>query len=419
MAAAEVGPRILEHLLGRREEMTRLLARLVEAESPSLDLATQARPQAILRAELERLGYVVRRVPGTLSGGHLLAIPHARRKRAPLQMLIGHCDTVWPVGTLATMPVRLRDGRLYGPGAYDMKGGLVNIVFALRALQALEVEPPVVPLVFVNSDEEVGSHDSASHIRRLARISERVWVLEPALGPLGKLKTARKGNGFFEVRVMGRAAHAGLEPEKGASAILELSMVIQRLFALNDPERGITVNVGTIDGGLRTNIVAPESRATVDVRVATRQDAEWLEEQILALQATTPGTELIVTGAMNRPPMEKTPANRILWDLARETGRSLGLDLEDGRSGGGSDGNITSLFAPTLDGLGPVGDGAHAAHEHVLVGSLPERAALLAALVAAPSIGDLARSARSQEPSEADALLRAATQGGESRGPRY
>lgn len=418
MAAPDAGPRFLEHLLGRQGEMIRLLSRLVEAESPSLDPLTQTGPQGILRAEFERLGFVVRHVPGQTSGGQLLAIPHARPKRAPLQLLIGHCDTVWPLGTLASMPVRLREGRLYGPGAYDMKGGLVNIVFALRALQALNVQPRVVPIVFVNSDEELGSHDSAPHIRRLARVVERVWVLEPALGPLGKLKTARKGNGFFEVRVIGRAAHAGLEPEKGASAILELSLVIQRLFALNDPERGITVNVGTIDGGLRTNIIAPESRATVDVRVATSEDATWLESQILSLQATTPGTELVVTGAMNRPPMEKTAANVILWDLAREQGRSLGLELEDGRSGGGSDGNITSLYTPTLDGLGPVGDGAHASHEHVLVDSLPRRAALLATLLAAPSIADQARESGVRDPDQAGALLRGAGGGGRARGPR-
>ncbi len=399
--------------------MARLLKRLVEAESPSLEPESQAGPQAILRGELERLGYVVRYISGNYSGGQLLAIPHGRMKRRPLQLSIGHCDTVWPVGTLEQMPVRLRDGKLYGPGSYDMKGGLVNVVFAVKALQSLGLEPEVVPIVFVNSDEEIGSHDSAPHIERLARVVERVFVLEPAFGPGGRLKTARKGNGAFQVRVVGRAAHAGVEPQRGASAILELSMVIQRLFALNDPERGVTVNVGTIDGGLRTNIVAPESQATVDVRVASLDDARRLEQEMRALEATTPGTALIVTGGMNRPPMEKTPGNQLLWDIARELGRGIGLELEEGISGGGSDGNLTSLFAPTLDGLGPMGDGAHAAHEHVLLSSMPERSALLALLMLTPSIADHPANSGRIACDEVEALLKGVSSAGEDAGPTY
>jgi len=255
-----IGPRILEHLQGREREMVRLLSRLAEAESPSLDPGTQAAPQAILRLELERLGFVVRSIPGKESGGQLLAIPHERPKGDSIQLMVGHCDTVWKVGTLGHMPVIEKEGRLYGPGTYDMKGGLVNIVFALRALQTLGLQPEVTPIVLINSDEEIGSCDSMRHIKRLAKASERVFILEPALGHVGKLKTARKGNGFFKIQVLGRAAHAGLEPERGASAILELSMLVQRLFALNDAERGISVNVGTIDGGLRTNIVADRGR---------------------------------------------------------------------------------------------------------------------------------------------------------------
>jgi glutamate carboxypeptidase len=307
------------------------------------------------------------------------------------------------------MPVIEKGDRLYGPGTYDMKGGLVNILFALRALQTLGLKAEVTPIVLINSDEEIGSCDSMRHIKRLAKVSERVFVLEPALGPAGKLKTARKGNGFFEIRVLGRAAHAGLEPERGASAILELSMVIQRLFALNDAERGITVNVGTIDGGLRTNIVAPESRATVDIRVLTIADARRIEAEVLSLEATTPGTELVITGTMNRPPMERTPGNQHLWKLAEAAGKRLGLDLQQGTSGGGSDGNVTSLFTPTLDGLGPMGDGAHASHEHVVVRSLPERAALLAMLLLEPSMAEVAR-ANHGNPArdEAEALLKGA-----------
>lgn len=416
--SAEAGHRILEHLRSREREMVGLLRRLVQAESPSLDPRSQAGPQSILRLELERLGFAVRTIPGRVSGGQLLAVPRGRPRSGTVQLVIGHSDTVWEVGTLDTMPVIEKDGRLYGPGAYDMKGGLVNVLFALQAMRKLGLEAEVPPVVLINSDEEIGSCDSIRHIKRLARLAERVFVLEPALGPAGKLKTARKGNGFFEIRVLGRAAHAGLEPERGASAILELSMVIQRLFALNDPERGITVNVGTIDGGLRTNIVAPESRATVDVRVLTIDDARKVEAEILSLEATTPGTELVVSGTMNRPPMERTPGNQHLWKVALRAGEELGLELQQGTSGGGSDGNITSLFAPTLDGLGPIGDGAHASHEHVITGSLPERAALLAMLLLEPSMADVAR-ANDGNPAREDAedLLRGA--GGRlHRGPR-
>lgn len=398
--------------------MVRLLGRLAEAESPSLDPGSQSGPQGILRLELERLGFRVRAIRGVDSGGQLLAVPRARPERCGVQVMIGHSDTVWDVGTLDAMPVIERSGRLYGPGTYDMKGGLVNIVFALDALQALGLDPPVTPVVLVNSDEEIGSPDSMRHIKRLAKVAERVFVLEPALGPAGKLKTARKGNGFFEIRVLGRAAHAGLEPERGASAIHELSMVIQRLFALNDPERGITVNVGTIDGGLRTNIVAPESRATVDIRVLTIEDARRVEEEVLSLEATTPGTELVITGTMDRPPMEKTPGNQHLWQVAQRAGAEMGLELEEGTSGGGSDGNVTSLFTPTLDGLGPVGDGAHASHEHVIVRTLPERAALLAMLLLEPSMAEVARANRGNPArDEAEALLRGSGSHG-YRGPR-
>lgn len=300
--------------------------------------------------------------------------------------MVGHSDTVWPEGTLATMPAVIDDGRMYGPGTFDMKGGLVQMIFALQALSRLDIQPAVTPVAFINTDEEIGSVESATHIRRLARVSDRVFILEPALGPSGLLKTARKGNGAFTIRVSGKAAHAGVEPEKGASAILELSLVIQKLFALNDHDRGISVNVGTIDGGLRPNVIAPESVASVDVRVLRKEDAAKVEAAIYGIEATTPGTRLEVEGCMNRLPMERTPRNRRLWAVARQCGDSLGLDIHEGTSGGGSDGNITSLFAATLDGLGPVGAGAHALDEHVVVDSMPERTALLAMLLAAPAL---------------------------------
>jgi glutamate carboxypeptidase len=283
------------------------------------------------------------------------------------------------------MPVEERDGALTGPGVYDMKAGLTQIVFALRALRQLKLSPDVTPLVFVNTDEEIGSEESSPKIIRLARVACRAFVMEPSLGLAGQLKTARKGVGQFTVHIKGKAAHAGLNPEMGASAILELSHVVQELFALNDPGRGTTVNVGVIDGGLRPNVVAPQSRAVVDVRVATNEEAQRIDAAINGLQPRTPNVTLQITGGIKRPPLERTPGNQQLWQLAQGLGQQLGMELEEGTAGGASDGNLTSLYIPTLDGLGAVGDGAHASHEFVYVDKLPERAALLALLLLAPN----------------------------------
>jgi glutamate carboxypeptidase len=286
------------------------------------------------------------------------------------------------------MPVEEHDGALKGPGVYDMKAGLTQIVFALRALRQLGLPPDVTPLVFVNTDEEIGSAESSPKILDLLPVACRAFVLEPSLGLAGQLKTARKGVGQFTILVKGKAAHAGLDPESGASAILELSHVIQELFALNDVSRGTTVNVGVIDGGLRPNVVAPVSRAVVDVRVVTQEEAQRIEEAIRALRPQTPNVTLQITGSIERPPMERTPGNQQLWRLAQDLGRQLGVELQEGTAGGGSDGNLTSLYVPTLDGLGAVGDGAHAAHEFVFVEKLPERAALLSLLLLAPEGDD-------------------------------
>lgn len=372
--------------------MVGFLERLALAESPSSVPDQQEEVLGILSEALVETGYRVHKIPGRRSGGHLYARApdsreRGRRSGTPVQLLLGHCDTVWPSGTSREMPIEVRDGMIRGPGVYDMKGGLAQMVFALRALRALGLEPSVTPIVFVNSDEESGSRESTRHIRRLARVAERAFVLEPSLGPSGKLKTARKGAGRFSVVVRGAAAHAGLDPTGGASAILELSYLIQSLFALNDPARGITVNVGTIDGGLSPNVVAPESRAVVDVRVPTPEDARRVEESILGLAPVTSGVKVVVDGGMGRPPMERTPRNRKLWKRARRLGEELGLELEEGLAGGASDGSTTSHYCATLDGLGAVGDGAHAAHEFVYADSMVQRCALLALLVMEPPLG--------------------------------
>jgi glutamate carboxypeptidase len=269
-----------------------------------------------------------------------------------------------------------------------MKGGLVQMVYALRAVHDLGLRPPAASVAVINSDEETGSRDSTPLIRRLARRATRAFVLEPAEGPTGKLKTARKAVGSFRITITGRSAHAGLHPEEGASAILELSHQIQRLFALNDAARGITVNVGTIGGGLRPNVVAAEVRAAVDVRVRTQADAEELTAAVRGLRPVDPRTSIRVEGGFEHPPMEPVPRNRALWHLARDLGRQLGLELEEAAVGGASDGNTASQYTATLDGLGAVGGGAHAPDEHVVIDALVERCALLVLLLQAPLPAD-------------------------------
>jgi len=377
---------ILRYLHDQRERLVELVSELVLIESPSTEPASQAAILARLGAEFERLDYRIIRLPGKASGGHLYAAPRARARRQPAQLMIGHCDTVWPLGTLQTMPLARDPLTLRGPGVYDMKAGLTEMIFALQAIRALELDAEVAPLCFINSDEEIGSRESTRYLRALAQRVDRCLVLEPSLGRAGKIKTTRKGVGRFTVTVQGKAAHAGLDPGAGASAILELSHVIQKLFALNDPEHGTSVNVGVIDGGIRPNMVAPRSRAIIDVRVQTGADAQRIERAIHGLQTETPGVSLLVEGAIGRPPMEATEANRQLWRIAHSLGNELGLELEHGTAGGGSDGNTTSLYSATLDGLGAVGDGAHADHEFIEIERLEERCALLTLLLLAPPL---------------------------------
>ena len=382
VSAQQIHHYLREHL----PEMVGLLEQLVLAESPSVVPETQAAVFALLAQALQGLDYTVTHIPGRQTGGHLYARPYARTRHAGSQLLLGHSDTVWPLGTLKDMPLSIEEGVMRGPGAYDMKAGLVQMLYALRALRELQLEPAVTPVVFINSDEEIGSFESTPHIRRLAQTVERAFVLEPSLGLSGKLKTARKGVGQFRIVVKGKAAHAGLNPEGGASAILELSHIIQKLFALNDPDKGITVNVGVIDGGLRPNVIAPESRAAADVRVRTHEDACWIEERIHTLQPESPDITLEIEGHIRRQPMERTARNAALWETAQRLAQDLPLnsDLAEGLAGGASDGNTTSLYTATLDGLGGVGDGAHAQHEFVALDKMAERGALLALLLMQP-----------------------------------
>ena len=377
---------ILSHLQGKRNEMLAFLTKAARMESPSELPDAQNAVFDLFAQSLADTGFRCRRIRGRSSGGQLLAVPEHRDRKKPQQLILGHVDTVWPLGTLKTMPVESREGRLHGPGVYDMKAGLVQALFALKTLNELGLEPSVTPVFLMNSDEEIGSRDSVVQIERLARVVNRTFVMEPSLGPEGKLKTQRKGVGRFTITVLGRAAHAGLDPEKGISAVHELSHVIQALFALNDTERGTSVNVGVVNGGMRPNVIAPECRAEIDVRVTSQFDADFIEKAIHELPSTIDGTELRIEGRIERPPLEATPGNRLLWDRALAAADRLGIFIKQAAAGGGSDGNWTSLYCPTLDGLGAVGDGAHALHEHVLESKVSERSALLACLLMEPSL---------------------------------
>lgn len=374
---------VLRWMQAHQADFLRVLERVLRTESPSYDRDAQCAVLAIFEEEFAQLNFVTHRI----AGRNLYARPRGAEKPRCIQLLVGHCDTIWPHGTLEQMPVQIEDGRLRGPGVYDMKAGLVQILFALRALAELQIAAAVTPVVLINSDEEVDSHTSTPAIRRLARIANRALVLEPASGDrAGCLKTSRKGIGRFVFAIEGKAAHAGVEPERGVSAIHELAYLIPRLLAFGDSSRKITVNVGEVEGGIQSNVVAPHCKAVADVRVCTIDDAKRIEAALHAIEPTLPGAKITVSGGFSRLPMEKTARNARLWALARERGTRLGLELQDAASGGASDGNTTSLFTATLDGLGAVGDGAHARHEFVYVDRFAERAALLALLIAAPAL---------------------------------
>lgn len=377
---------ILAYFKARNDNMVEFLENLIRFESPSSNPKAQKALLEFLGNKLKSLGFYTLYVPGRKTGGYLYARPLHRDRKKPLQLLLGHCDTVWEKNTLEKMPISNKNSKMTGPGIYDMKAGLTQLIFSLQAIHELSSQYYLTPIIVINSDEEIGSRESGHIIKRLAKISDRAFVMEPPLGLEGKLKTARKGLGRFTITVTGKAAHAGLDPGKGINAIVELSHQVQKLFAMNDFDKGITVNVGTIQGGISPNVVAPESKAVVDVRVLNKEDGELITEQIYGLQPSIPDVEIKVEGGIGRPPMERTPRNQKLWQLAKTKALLLGLDLEDATAGGGSDGNTTSTYTATLDGLGTTGDGAHAIHEFIFLDQLPERTALLTVLLLSKSL---------------------------------
>jgi glutamate carboxypeptidase len=350
---------------------------LVRLESPSTDKAAVDRCGDELLRRLGALGGTVTRLAQSARGDHLRA-EFAGNSRQIL--LLGHFDTVWDIGQLEKMPLKEVDGKLYGPGVFDMKASIAVAMLAVQTLAATADDAPTVVMLWT-TDEEIGSATSRAAIEEEARRSAAVLVLEPSL-PGGAVKTSRKGCGEFELVVRGVAAHAGIDPVKGVSAVHELARQILAIEALQDLSRGVSVNVGVVEGGTRTNVIAAEARAWIDVRVPSMADAARVEEAMLNLRPKMPGIRLQITGGVGRPPLERGPHVVRLYEQAREVAAALGRELNEGGTGGGSDGNFTAaLGVPTLDGLGPAGDGAHALHEHILLDDLPWRAAFLAALL--------------------------------------
>lgn len=359
--------------------LIRFIRELVECESPTDSPDAVARCMELVADSLSDIadGRTVRgsyvcefRLPGRKGNGRVLAL--------------GHADTVWPLGTLHTMKFRQRDGRLWGPGVLDMKAGLAMFAFAMRALRELEIPVRNRVQMLVNPDEETGSRNSRRATESLARGCRAVLVLEPGTGLTGKAKTARKGIGGYRVAVTGVAAHAGVDFESGANAIVELSRQIsERIAGFTDLKRGITVNPGVIAGGTRSNVTAAHAETLVDVRVPSARAGAALEKKFRSLRPFDRRCSLEVTGGLNRPPMERNRGIAELFRLAQNCASELGVTLEESSTGGGSDGNFTgALGVPTLDGIGAVGEGAHAVHESVLVERLADRVALLAKIVA-------------------------------------
>lgn len=353
---------------------------LVEIESPSDDRSAVNQAGEFLAGLSAEIGGRIKRHPQTVFGDILeLRFGPLRSKQKPV-LLLGHLDTVWPRGTIQAIPWQEKDGRFWGPGVLDMKAGVIMALAALKSLQACGVTRPVTLLL--NSDEEVGSTVSRPITERIALASRAVFVLEPAQGLA--YKTARKGVGQYDLRVTGVAAHSGVDFEHGRSAIREMARLIENISGFTDLSIGRTVNCGVLRGGTRSNVIAAEATAEIDVRVAKASDAARVDKLFRGLKVTDPGCRLQITGGMNRPPMERTRGTVALFNQARGLASELGFDLQEASTGGGSDGNFTSaLGVPTLDGMGAVGDGAHAAHESVVMEHIVPRTALLAAMIAA------------------------------------
>lgn len=381
--------RRLAYFSARRDEMVSTIRELVEIESPSDNKSAVDRVAEAVAAKFSRLGGEVRFHRAKDFGNHLQV--NFGGKSAKPVLLLGHYDTVYPLGTLATMPCRIEHNKLTGPGVLDMKSGIALMLHALAALQdwhgGLQGKErhgglPRPVTVLLVSDEEIGSDSSRAITEAMANKAAAVLVLEPSYGRQGAVKTARKGVGEYLVKVTGKASHAGLDFGKGVNAILELARQIEKTSSFTDLKKGLTVNVGIVSGGSRTNVVPADAAAQVDVRIARIKDAAGIDKKMRSLRPFNRKCKIEITGGINRPPMERTTGVAALYAQAATIARDLGWKLGEAAVGGGSDGNFTAgLGIPTLDGLGGVGDGAHATHEHILISELPRRAALIAGLI--------------------------------------
>ncbi|GAB4568930.1 MAG: M20 family metallopeptidase [Anaerolineae bacterium] len=371
---------LVEYCRARTDEMVQLLTSLVEYETFTAEKAAVDRFGVYLSGLLEALGARVTMLPRDAVGDILLARWNDDAPGKPITF-VGHMDTVWPLGTLAQRPVRIEAGRLYGPGAIDMKAGLTVMISAVRVLQERGEFPNRPIWALVTSDEEIGSVHSQEVILDVARQSGLCLVLEPAT-PEGAVKTWRKGVSDFQVKVIGRASHAGGAPEAGINAVVELAHQILRLNALNDLRRGTSVSVTMARGGHTNNVIPDHAECYADVRFLTPDEAQRIREAVHALQPVLPGAQLQITQGDERPPLVRDETMRATFAQLKAIGERIGLSVYEDGSGGGSDGNFTaSVGCPTLDGMGPTGEGLHAVHENVLISSLPEKTALIAALL--------------------------------------
>jgi len=377
------GGALVSSLRQRRDAMVETLRQMVELESPSDNKAAVDRLGEFLAEQFAAAGGRPKFHRQSERGNHLQVDFPGADGRRPV-MLLGHFDTVWAIGTLSKMPWRVEKGRAWGPGSYDMKSGITLILHALATLREVRGELPRPVTVLLNTDEEIGSHTSRAIIERLARESAAVLIMEPSAGLKGAVKTARKGVGEYCLKVTGIPAHAGIPPGEGASAIVELAQQIVKVSGFTDLKRGISVNTGVIEGGTRSNVVAAEASTLIDVRIARVRDAAYIDKKLHALRPANRKCRLKLTGAINRLPMERTNGVAALYAKARNAAAQLDWKLEEAATGGASDGNFTAaLGVPTLDGLGGVGEGAHAFNESVIIEELPRRATLIALLIEA------------------------------------
>jgi len=373
---------LLKWLTKQLPSMIRTLESFVRAESPSTEKAAADACARLIAAEWRKRGVPVELLEQKHRGPHL-RITWAPGKTEPQSQLLvlGHYDTVYASGTLAKMPFRTAAGRVFGPGVFDMKAGIVQALFALDAIQECGVALTKKLVFLWTSDEEIGSESSRRLLETEAKRSDAVFVLEPALGPKGLLKTARKGVGEAEIIVRGRASHAGLAPERGVNAIHELALQIVRVNEWNDLRRGISINAGLVAGGTRTNVIPDCARTVLDLRALRIDDMRSIDKQLRALRPILPGAKLEVRGGFNRAPLERKYSVD-LFKRASSLAKQLGFTIGEGTAGGGSDGSLTAALAiPTLDGLGAVGDGAHSSGEYIVARTMPRRAALLATLL--------------------------------------